>query len=234
MIKNLLFDMDMTLLDFHKAEHNALGQTLMELGIEPTEERLASYSRINLSQWKLLEQGLITRDRLKVKRFELFFAWMQGEWDAKKAAQRYESFLACNHDYMEGAEKLLKEFRGKYAMYIISNGLARVQHSRIQGAEMEPYFDGIFISEEVGYNKPDVRFFDTCFDRIKETIDPDFCREESVVIGDSLTSDIQGGINAGVTTIWLNNGGVETPGEIRADHEIHSLEELPALLERLN
>ena len=112
---------------------------------------------------------------------------------------RYEEYLAREHVFVPGAPALLEALYGKYRMYIVSNGTAKIQYSRIAGADIGKYFDGIFISEEIGYDKPDRAFFSYCFSQI-----PDFSREESVIVGDSLTSDMLGGRNAGVRTVWFN------------------------------
>ncbi len=230
MIKNILFDMDMTILNFNMAERTALQGALRALGVEPREEVLNRYNEINLSQWKLLEKGLLTRERLKIRRFELLFEEMGIAMAPELGAANYELRLAQGCDYMDGAKELLEQLRGKYKMYIASNGTASIQRSRIAGAKLAQYFDGIHISEEVGYNKPDKRFFDVCFSDIEKKTGQPILHEETVIIGDSLTSDIQGGINAGIKTVWFNREQKDC-GEIVPDYEIHRLDELPMLLQ---
>ena len=107
-------------------------------------------------------------------------------------------------------------------------GIAKVQHSRIDSAGIEKYFDGMFISEEIGGRKPEPEYFQRCFERI-----PDFCKTHTAILGDSLSADMQGGKNAGITTIWFNRDDMPDEEGVRPDYEIRSLSELPALLKRI-
>ena len=130
MIKNILFDLDDTLLDFKMAEKHALRKTLLTYGIVPNEETVSLYSRINASQWKLLEKGELDRSTLKVRRFALFFEEIGIDLDAKEVASAYESNLAIGHFFVEGALELLQTLKCRYRLYIVTNGFARVQRSR--------------------------------------------------------------------------------------------------------
>lgn len=232
MIKNVLLDMDMTILDFDKAEHQAFQRAFGKLGLEFHEEVYREYHEINKEQWRLLEQGLLTRDKLKQRRFEVLFEKRGIELSPALAAQTYESLLGEGYDYMPEAKEMLEDLYGRYRLYIFSNGSSEIQHSRIKGAKLESYFDGIYISEDIGYNKPDKAFFDACFRDIERKAGEPLCLEETVMIGDSLTSDIQGGINAGVRTIWFHPQN-SVSGDIRPDYEITDLRELSVLLQGL-
>lgn len=226
MIDTVFLDLDNTIFDFSKAEKIALKKTLETLGVDSSEKTLARYSVLNTAQWKLLEKGEITRKEVKVRRYRLLFEELGTDASAEEAAALYESLLGIGHYFMEGAEELLNELKGKYRLYLATNGTASVQKGRIASASLERYFDGIFISEEIGYNKPDKAYFEACFAEI-----PDFVKEKAVIVGDSLTSDIQGGINAGIRTVWFNPKGEPGDGAIVPDVEIRSLLELPELLE---
>lgn len=236
MFTTILFDLDNTLFDFNKAEGIALSKTLTEIGIEPTEAVIQRYSELNLAQWKLLEQGKLTRERVKTRRYELLFEELGVEYNAEKATGIYESHLATGHYFIDGAEKLLKKLSNanSYRLYLVTNGTKKVQDGRIASSGISQYFEDIFISEEVGYNKPSLEYFEACFAKI-----PDFHKEKTVIIGDSLTSDIQGGINAGITTIWFNRHH-EKPFECEnhslpvPDYEIYALSELIPILEGNN
>ena len=228
MIRNILFDLDETLFDFKKAEQQALSKALTEVGVDLTEKILERYSEINLSQWKLLENQVITREQVKLHRFELLFEEFSVSADAAKTAERYENLLGIGHYFMDGAQELLQQAYGKYRMYLVSNGTLSVQTGRLESAKIAPLFDGIFISEEVGADKPSKVFFDHVFAHIT-----DFHKEETVIVGDSLTSDIRGGNMAGITTIWSNLRGQNNPGDIHPDYEIHALKELLPLIETL-
>lgn len=229
MIRNVLFDLDDTLFDFHKAEKIALTKTLVHFGIDPTEETLALYSTINAAHWKRLELGEISREEVKVGRYRELFETIGVECDPVKATAYYESMLAIGHYFMPGAPELLEELYRKYRLYIVSNGTAKVQEGRIGSSGIAKYMDGIFISQILGANKPDKQFFDTCFAEI-----PDFSLSETVIIGDSLSSDIKGGINAGITTVWFNPKGIENDNDIKPDYTIKELSEVPGLLSQIS
>ena len=229
MIRNVLFDLDDTLFDFHKAEKIALTKTLVHFGIDPTEETLALYSTINAAHWKRLELGEISREEVKVGRYRELFKTIGVECDPVKATAYYESMLAIGHYFMPGAPELLEELYGKYRLYIVSNGTAKVQEGRIESSGIAKYMDGIFISQVLGANKPDKQFFDICFAEI-----PDFSLSETVIIGDSLSSDIKGGINAGITTVWFNPKGIENDNDIKPDYTIKELSEVPGLLSQIS
>ena len=229
MIRNVLFDLDDTLFDFHKAEKIALTKTLVHFGIDPTEETLALYSAINAAHWKRLELGEISREEVKVGRYRDLSKTIGVECDPVKATAYYESMLAIGHYFMPGAPELLEELYGKYRLYIVSNGTAKVQEGRIGSSGIAKYMDGIFISQLLGANKPDKQFFDICFAEI-----PDFSLSETVIIGDSLSSDIKGGINAGIITVWFNPKGIENDNDIKPDYTIKELSEVPGLLSQIS
>ena len=229
MIRNVLFDLDDTLFDFHKAEKIALTKTLVHFGINPTEETLALYSTINAAHWKRLELGEISREEVKVGRYRELFKTIGVECDPVKATAYYESMLAIGHYFMPGAPELLEELYRKYRLYIVSNGTAKVQEGRIGSSGITKYMDGIFISQILGANKPDKQFFDICFAEI-----PDFSLSETVIIGDSLSSDIKGGINAGITTVLLNPILLENDNDIKPDYTIKELSEVPGLLSQIS
>lgn len=224
----VFLDLDNTILDFSWAERRALFQTLSERGLEPTEELRQRYVACNIYCWEQLEEGKMSREEVLVRRFELLFEEFGLKLDAFDVRLRYEQLLHEGHRFIPGAEELLQELEGKYDLYLASNGVESVQRSRIESAGIAPYFKDIFISERMGAVKPQREFFDACFARI-----PGFERERAVMVGDSLTSDIRGGINAGIKTVWLNDKGKPGREDIRPDYEIRALDELPPILERL-
>ena len=227
MFNCLLIDLDDTILDFHKAEEIALGKTLLEFGVEPTPENRALYSQINRAHWDALERGEMTRPQVAVGRFEMFFGQLGITVDAAECNRRYWELLGVGHFFLPGAEEALQVLSKDYKLYIASNGSRSVQWPRIKSADIEKYFADIFISEELGADKPSKTFFDSCFAQIS-----DFDPQKAMIIGDSLTSDIQGGINAGITTCWVNPKE-KSAGSIKPDYEIQALWQLPALLQRI-
>ena len=227
-MKFLFFDLDDTLLDFHKAEAWALRQALRRSGIEPNDAVVARYSEINQSQWELLEEQKLTREQVLIRRFQLLFQELGVDASCEKTQHCYENMLAKGHDFMPGAPELLETLKGKYQLYLVSNGTAMVQDCRLRDSGIEKYFQGIFISERVGVDKPQKAFFDRSFATI-----PDFDPSQAMMIGDSLTSDIRGGNNAGIFTCWYNPKHKPRREEIHVDYEIADLMELPKLLETL-
>ncbi len=229
MIKNLLLDMDMTILDFNRSEREGLKKALADFGIDATEDHLDIYAKINLGLWKELEKGNIDRDHLKIKRFADFTDHFGLTIEAEKLARTYEGYIAQGYYYLDGAKEFLESLQGAYKLYILSNGSSVIQHSRIRGAGLKKYVDGIYISEDLGYNKPDLRFFEACFADIKKE-NPNFLPEECLMIGDSLSSDMQGGKNAGIRTVWFCQKDGEGRHEDLADYKVSSFAEIEDLL----
>lgn len=229
MIEFLFLDLDDTILDFQKAEHIAIRKAIREAGVEPTDAICARYSQINKLQWEMLERGETTRAEVLVNRFGLLFEELGCAVDKHGVARNYERLLGIGHYYLPGAEETVKQILfGRYRLFLASNGTASVQKGRMTSADLYPYFEQAFVSQEIGHNKPSIAYFEGCFARI-----PGFDREKAMIVGDSLSSDIQGGINAGIKTCWVNPNGKTAPEHIRPDYEIRSLAELPELLERI-
>lgn len=228
MYRFLLIDLDDTILDFHKAEKIALGRTLADFGIDPTEEIRTLYSRINREHWQRLERKELTRDQVLLGRFATLFEVLGKTVDATLCARCYENHLSQGHWFLPGALEALESLEKKYQLYIASNGTSRVQHGRLDSAKIRHLFRDIFISHEIGVNKPDPEYFRRCFAKI-----PGFDPKKAMIIGDSLTSDIQGGIGAGIATCWINPQHKPACDEIKPDYELESLSQLEAMLETL-
>lgn len=224
----VFLDLDDTILDFHRAEDFALRKTLTELEITPTDAMVSLYSRINDACWKKLERGEMTREEVLTGRFALFFDEIGVSRDPKLTWLLYENNIAGTDFVLPGAMELLEELSEHYELYAASNGTATIQDRRIAAAGIAPYFKKIFISQRVGYNKPDKRFFEHCFAEI-----PDFDKNRAVIVGDSLSSDIKGGKNAGITTVWYNPSGKRAEGDVIADYEATSLDMIPLVLEMI-
>ncbi len=227
MRKAILFDLDDTLFDFHRSEHEALCNTLVSFGITPTDEMTDYYSRVNDSQWKLLEKGELTRDQVLIRRFEIFYEGIGASGiDPHETWKRYESYLSRSWYYIDGAEKLLDELSAEYELYMVSNGTATVQDGRIAASGIGKYFKDIFISQRIGFNKPDKRFFELCLEKMNG-----LKKEEAIIVGDSLSSDIKGGKNAGIATLWYNPNNGRADGDIVPDYEVTSLDMIPIVAE---
>ena len=227
-IRNVLFDLDDTLLDFRQAERIALTKTLKFLKVPPTEKILKRYSEINAAQWKRLERGEISREEVNVGRYRLLFQEFEIAASPEETTAYYDRQLSIGHYFIAGAEELLLTISPIYRIYLVTNGTEAVQRKRIQSAGLERYVDEVFISEIIGVDKPDVEFFRQCFSHI-----PDFSANETVIVGDSLTSDIQGACNVGIQSVWFNPHNLLNDTPIRPDFEIQTLQELPKILQHL-
>ena len=225
MMEFLFLDLDDTILDFHKAERIALAKTLESFGVAPDDEVLARYHVINLQHWERLETGELTRDQVQEGRFRVLFQELGRTVDPVQVTRTYERNLGIGHYFLPGAEEAVQSLHQKYRLFLASNGTASVQHSRLTSAGLYPYFEKVFVSQDIGYNKPSRDYFEACFRQI-----PDFCPERAIMVGDSLTSDILGGLRAGLRTCWLNPARLPPDPAIRPDCEIRSLAQLEALL----
>ena len=208
--KYLLFDADGTLLDFHRCEREAVTEAFSVLGVETDSEMIDEYSRINDRLWKKLERGEIEKNVLIYQRFEEFFEKYGIASDPRDTATKYMELLSRHGYLFDGAKELCEELSKKADLYMVTNGIKFVQEGRLADSGIICYFKGIFISEDAGYEKPRVEFFDHVADRV-----PGFSKEKTIIVGDSLTSDIAGGINYGIDTCWYNPRGEEAPENIR-------------------
>lgn len=227
MIEYLFIDLDDTILDFHKAERIGLENTLRHYSVAPTAETVELYKQINAAHWRALEQGQMTRKQVNEGRFTELFRQLGREVDGEVCAAFYLSQLALTHDYLPGAEEAVRRLSQKYRLFVASNGNAAVQGPRMAASGLNAYVEKAFVSEALGENKPSKAYFDLCFAQI-----PGFDPAKAMMVGDSLTSDIQGGINAGIRTCWVNTFGKSNHTNIHPDDEIPSLAQLEALLEK--
>lgn len=216
----LLLDVDDTLLDFHAAEANAIRDVFTARDLPAGAEELARYSRINRSWWERFERGECLRSELLWRRFAEYFAAAGIDCDPRQAQLDYAQALGSYGIWLPGAEKLCRELRESgRRLYAVTNGNADVQHRRLASTGLNALLDGVFISEEVGFQKPDPAYFERVFRRIGQPK-----REDCLLVGDSQTSDMQGGKNAGVAVCWYNPHGAKKNGPW--DYEIGRPEEL--------
>ena len=221
----LFLDLDDTILDFHKAERIAISKTFQTFGLEPTEAVLDRYHVINRQHWERLEKGELTREQVLQGRFEVLFREMGRSADAAAIARTYEHNLSIGHYFLPGAREALDALGKHCRLYLASNGTASVQQGRLTSAGLYPVFEKVFVSQELGFNKPSIEFFNACTRQI-----PGYDPKKAMMVGDSLTSDIQGGINAGMATCWVNPTHAPGRPDIRPDYEITALSELEGLL----
>ena len=223
--KTLLFDADNTLFDFSRAEREALCDTMRAADIDPTEERIATYIEINDRLWKQLERGEIEKNALREERFRQFCEVCGFAADVPLMAQNYVEFLSQKAHLIQGADEVCRRLAEKYRLYIVTNGIKFVQERRFAACAIKDYFEGVFISEEVGFEKPHRGYFDA----VAKKIDG-FSPETALIIGDSLTSDMKGGCDYGMDTCWYNPRGSANKAQLPITYEIRALEELYPLL----
>ena len=227
--KFLLFDLDHTLLDFDAAEDTALSQLLKEEGVENIQAYKDYYVPMNKSLWKDLEQKKITKKELVNTRFAKLFAHFGIEKDGAYLAERYQFFLSKQGQIFPGVEVLLKKLiiQG-YELYAATNGITFIQTGRLEQSGIAPYFKEIFISAQLHTQKPDAEFYEKIGARI-----PNFDKKYALMIGDSLSADIQGGKNAGIDTVWYNPQHLENITQLHPTYEVHSYKDLLNCLGKL-
>ena len=227
--KFLLFDLDHTLLDFDAAEDVALTQLLKEEGVEDIQAYKSYYVPMNKTLWKDLEQKKITKADLVNTRFSNLFAHFGTEKDGVYLAERYQFFLSKQGQIFPGVENLLKTLiHYGYELYAATNGITFIQTGRIEHSGIAPFFKEIFISEQLHTQKPDAEFYEKIGARI-----PSFNKKYALMIGDSLSADIQGGNNAGIDTVWYNPQHLENKTQAQPTYEVDSYQSLLELLDKL-
>lgn len=195
----LLFDADDTLFDFHKAMCESLAKTLAEQNIRCTEELIAQYDAINQQYWRRYEAGEVTKQQMQRGRFADFLASCGIECEPERFDARYLGHLGdCPYLY-DGAKELCEDLSRVYRLAIVTNGISSMQRRRMDNSAIAGYFEEIFISEDTGFKKPEKGFFYYVFSRY-----PEVPLDKILIIGDSLGSDIKGGIDAGIATCWMN------------------------------
>lgn len=229
-IKYILFDNDGTLMDFALAQEKALEKSYCDSGLSHiipySEKVLQCYDSVNKEWWAKLERGECTKAELQLGRFEDFFKSLGIEkGDAADMCRRYAEELGNGRFILEGAKDITEKLSRRYEIYITTNGVASIQHSRIDSCEYVDFIKGIFVSEEAGFAKPHKEYFDYVMEKIGDR-DP----QHYIVIGDSLSSDILGANNAGIPCVWFNPKGTEKPENLRIEYIISSLNELENIL----
>lgn len=212
-------------MDFDRSEQEALKKTFLAHGLAFDEAVNAAYQRINRALWAKLEQGKVDRETLCNTRFGALFEEFGIACDGVAFNREYLSNLGQGYFLTPHAEEVVARLSRRYPLYAVTNGITKTQQSRMAGTGLGRYFQGIFVSEQIGYQKPMAAFFDAVFQQIGEAR-----RAGSIIVGDSLTSDIQGGNNAHIHTVWYNPEEKENILGLPITHEIRDLRELYAIL----
>ncbi len=223
----LLFDADGTLFDYDECERRALAKTLQEAGIPADERYLATYRQINAALWLLREQGQIEVEALKIRRFERLLEETGLAAEAEAFSVEYLGHLGEEVVLLDQAAETIAQLAGTYRFALVTNGLKEVQRRRLKKSGLGRFFETVIISDEIGASKPDPAFFEETFHQIGR---PN--KSQVLIIGDSLTSDIQGANNFGIDACWVNlNGAVRPPG-YKINYEINHLSDLINILGR--
>lgn len=222
----LLFDVDNTLLDFDANEKESFKSMILDKGEEYSEELYETYKKMNHRMWEAVERGEITIDDVLYTRFSKLMNMYGKEVDGIEYENTYRFYLNRGIQEMPNVHEVLSELKKKHRLYVITNGIKETQDSRMNRSGLVKYFEERFISESIGANKPSSEFFDY----VKNSID-DFNPSNTLIIGDSLTSDIKGGNLAGIDTCWFCKEGTVNSTGIIPTYEIHALDELFEIIE---
>lgn len=217
----LLFDLDHTLLDSDESERLAYAHTMTSIGLADHEVHFERYVDINRAMWRAVESGELAPAEVRHRRFERFNREVGLDADTHEMADRFVDGLCRFGDLYPGAREVLEGVAERARLGLITNGLTRVQRSRLDRLDLGGLFDVIVISEEVGVTKPRREIFDLALGELGE---PD--RRGTLMVGDSLTSDMAGGRNAGVDTCWFNPDRATAPADDGPTHEIATLTQL--------
>lgn len=221
----LLFDVDQTLLDFKACERSALQESFAYFNLDQRHDVYDYYQQYNKALWQDFENGKIKREMIFEIRFDNVFKHFKIDLDGKVFERYYRSRLSANHQLMPYAIEVLQYLSQRYDIYLVSNGLIQTQKQRIKDSTIQQYVKGVFISEEIGYKKPSLEYFDYVFKHI-----PSFQKDEALMIGDSLNADMIGGKQAGLDVCFMNEANIKQD-KVKVDYEVNDLRQLIAILE---
>ena len=229
MIKVILWDVDGTLLDFGAAEKVAIRQCFASHNMgECTDEMLGRYIVINRKYWEALERGELTKPEVLVGRFREFFETEGLPVEhAESFNEEYQVRLGDTVVFCDNAFELVQKYKGQIKQYAVTNGTKVAQDRKLKNSKLDTLFDDIFISDVLGVEKPNKAFFDKVFETIGT-----YARDEVLIVGDSLTSDIKGGNNAGILTCWYNPKKLEHTKDVNVDFLITNLWEIEQILQK--
>jgi 2-haloacid dehalogenase len=221
----VFLDADETIFDFSRAESYALEETFRQYGLDATQDSLSAYHEINKELWERLEKGEMDQPRLKSERFRLLLIKLGIGLDAERVGKSYIEWLSQGAFLLDGAEEICEYLSRKYKIVIITNGIKEVQSARIGNSRVRKYFSKVVISEEANCSKPSKEIFEYACRAV------DYHRKDRmIIVGDSLSSDIQGGLNFGIDTCWANLASKPNQTDMVPTYEIRTLEELKTLL----
>jgi len=225
MVKAVFIDVDNTLLDFIPCSISAMRTCFEEFSLPFTDKTYPTFTSVNTPLWESLERGEIVREDIFRTRWNTIFAKLGLQADGLAFEKRFLALLSISAIPVEGAVELLSYLHKKFTVCIASNSMYEHQRGRLELAGMAPYIDHLFVSEQIGFDKPSKAFFDGCLAQL-----PSIRPEETIMIGDSLTADVAGGINSNIPTIWFNHDHIAVPHGCGATYIVNSLSEITAIL----
>jgi YjjG family noncanonical pyrimidine nucleotidase len=224
MLKAILVDIDNTLLDFNACTLKAMKECFSEYGLSYKEEYYDVFRRINNAMWEEVEKGTLTVPRLYEIRWNTIFSELGIVADGISFEKKFHWYIETGYEKVEGAEELLSYLSEKYYVAAASNAPFEQQKGRLFSAGLLPFIKELFVSEKIGAQKPSPEFFDHCIGVLG------IPRDEIIIIGDSISADIKGGIAAGIKTCWFNPSAQVRPEGVNPDFEVSSLEAIKNIL----
>ncbi len=225
MKKIILMDLDNTIIDFNECARHSIMGIFEDLGFAYNENVFTTFITENVKIWKRLELGEIDKPYLRANRWNIILGKLGIDYDGTIIEEHFENGVAMGAYPVDGAYELLDYLHSKYDIFVVSNGFRFVQESRIKIGDYGKYFKDIFLSEDIGIQKPDLRFFDYCYKNIG--FPP---KDELILIGDSLSADIKGGNDFGIDTIWFNKNKDPESDTIRPTYTVNRLKEIENIL----
>jgi 2-haloacid dehalogenase len=223
--KIVLLDLDNTIIDFNECARRSIMGIFEDLRFHYDDNVFNTFLTENVKIWKRLESGEIDKAYLRANRWNIILEKLGIDYDGTIIEERFENGVALGAYPVEGAYELLDYLYYKYDLYVVSNGLKFVQESRVKIGKYDKYFKALFLSEDVGIQKPDIRFFDYCYEKLG--FPP---KNELILIGDSLSADIKGGNSFGIDTIWFNIHAEENKTDINPTYIVNKLKEIESIL----
>lgn len=229
MIKVVLTDIDNTLLDFDKCSEQSIKRACELTGVPYSHQLFLTFLKINDGLWSGIEQGTLTKPQLHAVRFHKVFEAADIKGDGDLFEKLYCENLERSHIKIEGAEDILKYLHSKYFVAAASNAAHKQQFYRLKEAGLTDYIDDMFVSTEIGYEKPTAGFFDACMEKLN-SVKSNIGKSEVIIIGDSISADIKGGVNYGIKTCWFNRKRLAAPTGLDIDYTVEKLEDIKKIL----
>ncbi|MFH5811461.1 YjjG family noncanonical pyrimidine nucleotidase [Companilactobacillus sp. FL22-1] len=221
----ILFDLDQTLFDTDLNAEKSLKKLELPFSFTFTDDRILHWHHLQQKMWGDLEKGKLSRQQLNDTRFQAYFDYFDQKVDSVGLEQQYEEIFYTQHELMPHAKMLLETLQADYQLEVISNGTILKQKQMLHNSATEHYFDKMFLAENIGYSKPNAKFFDAVVDELKP-----YQRKDMLVIGDSLSADIQGANNASIDSVWFNRYQVANE-KVSPTYEVSDLKDIIKILE---